>query len=235
MARRSAINYEKRSGPVPYGIWARLTDIWSARRDRSAVISLIQTPGANRHQIAVNRVITPYMEVRNRHFLDWAEGERRRMYTELAGTYQRQAKIQAEVEEAEKKAKEVHQVTASLPAAPAEPLRRNVLEQNAPEALIRARRQREFDAERARILAPYQQATNAVASLRVEAAELEARVAAREQILYSQVRQLHEYARRRCGTYMQHLVAHQQKGGAIIPYLKLALPELPAWVPPEPR
>jgi hypothetical protein len=234
MARRSMTAPEEPPGPMPYGIRARLADIWSAWRDGHAVVPPIPAPGASPVPTVVNHGITPYMEVRNRHFLDWAERERRRMHTELTDVYQQRAEIRAKAAGAERKAEALQRIAANLPAEPLDLLRRNVVEQNAPEALIRARRQREFELKRAEALAPFHQAAEMVTTLQEQAAGLDARITARQEILYTQIRQLHQHALLRCGIYMQHIVHYHPEGSAVIPYLKLALPELPEWVPVVP-
>jgi hypothetical protein len=167
------------AGPfIRYGLIARFSDIWSARRDGHSVIPPLPGPGSTiPYLVLLNTIITPYMHAHNRHFVDRAELERRKMHIELAEIYQRQAKIKEEVAGAEAQA----------------------------------------------------------ASLRAEAAGIDAKIAAREEILYAQVRQLHQHALLRCGTYMQHIVHYHPEGSAVIPYLKLALPELPEWIPVPPR
>lgn len=54
-------------------------------------------------------------------------------------------------------------------------------------------------------------------------------IAAREEILATRVRQLHEHTPRRWGTYQRHLVREHPVGAALIPFLNPALPTLPDW------
>jgi hypothetical protein len=75
------------------------------------------------------------------------------------------------------------------------------------------------------------QAVDTADSLRAQEARLSEMIAAREMLLNSQIRQLFQYSLRRCGSYMYHIVRNHPDGSAVIPYLKLALPELPDWLP----
>ncbi len=230
MARKSPTAPDEPLGPLPYGPLARLSDIWAARRDGNAGVPPLPHPGAPPEAADTRHSITPYMEVRNRHFLDWAERERRRMLTDLAETYRLRAEIRQKIVGADEKATTVRRQLDSMPNAPADPVHRNVLEQNAHEALVRARRQREFDAQRFRMLALDQQAVDTANQLRAQEARLSETIVAREKILDSHVRQLLQHSLRRCGTYMRHIVHHHPDGSAVIPYLKLALPDLPDWL-----
>jgi hypothetical protein len=229
MARRSRSSRVDRSpGPLRYGLLARLTDIWAARRDGNAGMPPLPatgTPPGGRHGI------TPYMEVRNRHFLDWAERERRRMLTDMKETKQQRAEVRQKIAGAEEKAASVRKSLENMPDAHPEPDRRNVVEQHAHETLIRARRRREWDAQRRELQALGHQATETADKLRAREAELTEMIADQEQILDSQVRQLHQHSLRRCATYMRHIVHHHPDGNAVIPYLTLTLPTLPNWLP----
>jgi hypothetical protein len=212
--------------PVRYGILARLSDRWAARRDGNAGVPPV-APGADPSDSRLG--LTPYLEIRNRHFLDWAERERHRMLTELNGTYQTRAQVRQRILGADERAAGIRKLLDSMPDEPADLTRRNIVEQDAPEELIRVRRRREFEAERSKVMALDQQAAEQARELRVEEARLSEVIAARERVLHSRVRQLHAHSLRRCGTYKRHIVHHHPDGAAVIPYLNLALPELPEW------
>ena len=151
------------------------------------------------------------------------------MLTDLADIYRMQAEVAEQVAAAEKQAIAARKLLESMPEGPPEPTRRNAVEQQAPESLIRARRRREFEAECARLVALDQQAVESARELRVREAQLSETIAARERILDSRVRQLLHHSLRRCGTYMRHMV-HHPDGTAVIPYLDLAMPSLPDWI-----
>jgi len=215
------------SKPVKYGLLARLSDRWAARRDGGAGVPPIRPdadPADGRHGL------TPYLEIRNRHFLDWAERERRRMLTDLDDTYRARAEIRQQIVGADERAAGFHKLFENMPADPPDPARRNAIEQHAPEELIRARRRREFEAERSRLGALEHQAAESAREFRVQEARLSETIAARERVLDSRVRQLHAHSLRRCGTYKRHIVHHHPDGSAVIPHLDLALPALPDWM-----
>jgi len=88
------------------------------------------------------------------------------MLTDLDDTYRMRAEIRQQIAGADEKVAAIRKLLESMLDAPAEPLRRNVLEQHAHEALIRARRQREFDSERHRLRALEAQAVNTANQLR---------------------------------------------------------------------
>ena len=219
------------SGPMRYGPLARLADIWAARRDGNAGMPPLPSAGAPPSPADARHGITPYMEVRNRHFLDWAERERRRMLTDMKETKQQRAEVRQKMAGAEEKAASIRKSLENMPQDPPEPDRRNVVEQHVHEALIRSRRRREWDAQRQRLQALGHQAAEMADRLREQEAELTEMIADREQILDSQVRQLHQHSLRRCATYMRHIVHHHPDGNAVIPYLTLTLPTLPDWLP----
>lgn len=232
MARRSPTAlYGEPRGPLRYGPLARLSDIWAAWRDGAANVPPLPTTAGPPNPAVTGHAVTPYMEIRNRHFLDWAERERRRMLTELADTYQRRDEVRQQIAAAEQRAADARKLFEDMPTEHPEPDRRNVVEQHVHEALVRARRLREFNKERLDVLALEQKAMKEASDLRKEEAGLSGTITARERILDSRVRQLHHHSLRRCATYIRHIVYHHPDGSAVIPYLEMARPTLPDWLP----
>ncbi len=176
---------------------------------------------------------TPFIEVRRRHFLDRSERERRHMLNDLEPVHRRLAEVRQDIEGTREKVAELRERLAAIPEKLDEDAvtKRNAVEQHAPEELVRARRQREHDARRAKVQAELDQALAKLRGLRVEEARLTKTIAIREQILATRVRQLHDHALRRCGTYKHHLIRKHPDGNALIPFLDLALPTLPDWLP----
>jgi hypothetical protein len=215
------------SRPVRYGPLARLSDRWAARRDGNSGVPPVR-PGADPTDRRLG--LTPYLEIRNRHFLDWAEREHRRMLTDLDGAYRTRAEVHQQIAGADERAATIRKVLDSMPKEPPDPVRRNAIEQHAPEELVRARRRREFEAEYAEVVAQDQQAVKVAQDFRVQEAQLSETIAARERVLDSRVRQLHAHSLRRCATYKRHIVHHHPDGNAVLPYLDLALPDLPDWI-----
>lgn len=176
---------------------------------------------------------TPFLEVRRRHFGDRSEREHRQMLNELEPVHRQLAAVRQDIAGLEEKMTELRERLAAIPERPEEAVltRRNAVEQHIPEALVRDRRQREHDARRAAVAAELEQALARLRALRVEEARLTRVIITREQILATRVRQLHEHTLRRCGTYRHHLVRKHPDGNALIPFLDLALPTLPDWLP----
>jgi hypothetical protein len=232
MARRSpAARNGKPPGPVRYGPLARLSDMWAARRDGNAEVPLLSTLTGSADPEGTGTAVTPYMEIRNRHFLDWAEREHHLMLTDLADTYRARAEVRQKIAAAEERAANARKVLDGMPSEPPEPGRRNVVEQHVHEALVRSRRRREFNRERDKVLALEQKAMEEASQLRAEETRLSETITTREQILDSRVRQLLHHSLRRCGTYMRHIVHHHPDGSAVIPYLEMARPAPPDWLP----
>ena len=238
MARRSSTAWDtKPYKPIRYGAAARLADLWAGRGDGKAAIpaiTAVPTIQSDSAEILDPHVgMTPYLEIRSRHFLDSAERERRRMLTDLDPVYRRRAALRQEVESGDEKVADIRKRLDTIPEMPHDVVldSRNAVEMHADEALIRARRLREHNAARAMVLAEEQQAVETVRVLRVEEARLTETIMARERILESRVRQLHEHTLRRCGTYLHHLVRKHRDGAGLIPFLDLALPTLPDWLP----
>ena len=96
---------------------------------------------------------------------------------------------------------------------------------------MRARRQREHDTRRGKVQAELDQAVAQIARAARRGSPAHRDDHRREQILAARVRQLHEHTLRRCGTYRHHLVRKHPDGHALIPFLNLALPALPDWLP----
>jgi len=235
MARRSPTALDREPpGPLRYGPLARLSDIWAAWRDGAANVPPLPTAAGPPDPAVTGHAVTPYMEIRNRHFLDWAERERRRMLTELADTYQRRDEVRQQIVAAEQRAADARKLFEDMPTEHPEPDRRNVVEQHVHEALVRARRLREFNKERLDVLALEQKAMKEASDLRKEEAGLSGTITAKERILDSRVRQLHHHSLRRCATYIRHIVHHHPDGSAVIPYLEMARPTLPDWLPSTP-
>ena len=235
MARRprEPADDDRPLGPLPYGIAARLADIWAARRDGNADVPRLPSTHGLPDPDHPRHGITPYLEVRNREFRECAEREKHRMLTELRATFQQRAELQQQIAGEEAKAYAFHQLVENMPPGPAEPDRRNVLELHLPESLVRARRQREHLAEKAKVVAQELEARKNASELRAQEARLAEAIAHRERQMHARVQQMLEFSLRRCGTYMHHIVHHHPDSGAVIPYLQLALPSAPDWLPRE--
>jgi len=230
MARRPSTTWDtKPHKPIFYGPVARLADRFAGRGDGKAAIPAL--PVGPAEVIDAQAGTTPYLEIRRRHFLDHSEREYRQMLIDIEPVFRQLAALRQDIVAVGEKVTEIRERPGSIPPVPAEAVlaSRNVAEQRADEVLVRARRQREHDARRAAVLAEEQQAVEKIRALRIEEARLTEMIAAREQILATRVRQLHEHALRRCGTYMRHLVRKHPDGAALIPFLYLARPALPDW------
>ena len=232
MTRRPPATWDtKPHKPIFYGPLARLADRFAGRGDGNAAIPDVPAGSA---EIADPRpAATPYLEIRRRHFLDRSEREHRHMLADLEPVRRQLAALRQDIACGEEKVAELRKRLEAIPVKLDEDALtlRNAVEQHAGEALVRARLQREHDARRGKVLAELEQAVAAVRALRVEEARLAGMIAAREQILAARVRQLHEHTLRRCGTYRHHLVRKHPDGNALIPFLNLALPALPGWLP----
>jgi hypothetical protein len=214
-----------------YSLAARFADWRAGRRDGDAAIP---DPPAGRAETAdPGSVTTPYLEVRRRHFLDRSEREHQHALNDLEPVRRQLAAVRQDITGAEEKVAELRARLEAIPGKPEEAAltRRNAVEQHIPAELVRARRQREHDARRAKVQAELDQALARLRGLRVEEARLTRMITTREQILAARVRQLHEHTLRRCGTYKHHLVRKHPDGQELISYLDLALPALPDWVP----
>jgi hypothetical protein len=222
-----------RSGPrraIPYWPAAWVADRWAGTADgRAGQPAVPSDPDTAPH---LRGGATPYLEGLNRHFLDRAEHERLRADIGIAPISEQLRVVSARVAAADEKVAEIRKRLDAFPETPDDTVltKRNVLEQDADELLVRSRRQREYAAARARLVAEEQQAVGAADDLRVEEARLTAAIDARERIASGRVRRLHEHTRRRCATYQRRLVHKHPKGPAVIPVLELALPSLPSWV-----
>lgn len=216
--------------PVRYGLIAWSADCWAGATDGRAG----HPTGPSELDTAprLRGGVTPYQEALNRAFLDRAERERLQADIDETPISEQRERVRAQIAAADEKVAEIRKRLDAFPETPDDTVlnRRNALEQDAAELLIRTRRHREYAAARARLLAEEQQAVDEARRLRVEESRLSEAIAARERIASTRVRRLHEHTRRRCATYERHLVHHHPDGSAVIPALELALPSLPAWV-----
>lgn len=224
---------------IPYGPIARIADGRAGTEDgRAGQPAVPSDPDTAPH---LRGGATPYQESLNRHFLDRAEHERLRADIDIVPISEQLRVAGVKAAAADEKVADVRKRLDAFPETPDDTVlkRRNVLEENAPEELVRARRQRKYAEARARLLAEEQQAIEEGRGLRVEEGRLAEAIDARERIASTRVRRLHEHTRRRCATYQRRLVHKHPEGPAVIPVLELALPSLPAWVqgstqqPPE--
>jgi hypothetical protein len=230
MRRRPSAAWDiKPHKPIYYGLVARLADRWAGAKDGRAGMPALPGAAAAAGSPAA---VTPYLEIRNRHFLDRSERERRHHEHDAADTCQQLQTVRQQIAAADAAVAEISKRLEELPAIPdATALAsRNAVEQHADEALVRTRRQREHDAVRGKVVAQEREAVQAARLLRVEEARLAESVAARQRMLDCRVRQLHQHTLRRCGTYKRRLAHKHPDGTAVLPYLNLALPELPDWL-----
>lgn len=232
MTRKPSTTWDtKPHKPIRYGPLARLADRFAGVSNGNAAIP--DVPAGPAETADPQAATPPYLEIRRRHFLDRSEREHRHMLTDLEPVRRQLAALRQDIAGSQEKAAELRKRLEAIPERPDEATltRRNAVEQYTDEALVRARRQREHDARRGKVLAELEQAAAKVRALRVEEARLTGMIAAREQILAARVRQLHEHTLRRCATYLHHLVRKHPDGNALIPFLNLALPILPDWLP----
>jgi hypothetical protein len=206
-------------------------DCRAGRRDGDAAIP--DLPDEPAEAADPRAVTTPFIEVRGRHFRDRSEREHRHTLNDLEPVRRQLAAVRQDIACGQEKVSELRKRLDAIPEKLDEAAltRRNAVEQHIPEELVRARRQREHDARRGKVAAELEQAVARVRGLRVEEARLARMIITREQILATRVRQLHEHTLRRCATYKHHLVRKHPDGSALIPFLDLALPTLPDWLP----
>lgn len=215
---------------IRYTPVAWFIDRRAGRRDGDAAIP---DPPAAAETADPPAATTPFIEVRRRHFLDRSEREHRYALTDLEPVRRQLAAVRQEIAGTEEKADELRKRLSAIPEKLGEDALnlRNAVEQHIPDELVRTRRQREHDARRGRVQAELDQVLAKLRGLRVEEARLARMIITREQILVTRVRQLHEHTLRRCATYKHHLVRKHPDGPALIPFLDLALPILPDWLP----
>jgi hypothetical protein len=213
---------------IRYTPVAWFIDRHAGRRDGDAAI-----PDLPAETAELTAATTPFIEVRRRHFRDTSEREHRHMLNDLEPVHRRLAEVRQDIQDTEEKAAEIRTRLEAIPEKPDEAAltRRNTVEQHIPDELVRTRRQREHDGRRGKVQAELDQVLAKLRGLRVEEARLTRMIITREMILAARVRQLHEHTLRRCGTYKHHLVRKHPDGPALIPFLDLALPALPDWLP----
>ena len=232
MTRTSSTTWDtKPHKAIFYSPAAWFVDRRAGRRDGDAAIP--DLPASPATTADPGAAVTPFIEVRRRHFLDRCEREHRHMLNDLEPVHRQLAALHQDIAGGEDKVAELRKRLEALPEKPDEAAltRRNAVEQHTDEALVRARRQREHDARRATVLAELEQAVANVRAMRVEQARLEGMITSREKILATRVRQLHAHTLRRCATYRHHLVRKHPDGNTLIEFLNLALPALPGWLP----
>ncbi len=216
---------------IPYTLVAWFIDRHAGRRDGDAAIP--DLPAGPPEFTDPGAATTPFVEVRRRHFRDRSEREHQDMLNDLEPVYRQLAAVRQDIKGLDEKVTEIRERLAAIPEKISEDAatQRNAVEQHTSPELVRARRQREHDARRAKVITELEQATARLRGLRVEEARLTKMITTREQILAARVRQLHEHTLRRCATYRHHLVRKHPDGPALIPFLDLALPTLPDWLP----
>ncbi len=216
---------------LPYTLIEWFIDRHTGRGDGDAAIpDLPADPAETAHPRAAT---TPFIEVRRRQFLDSSEREHRQMLSDLESVQRQVAAVRQDIAGLEEKVAELRQHLNGIPAKPDEAAlaQRNAVELHIPEELVHARRQREHDAQRTKVINELEQAAAKLRGMRVEEVRLTMMITTREQILITRVRQLYEHTLRRCATYRHHLVRKHPDGNALIPFLDLALPTLPDWLP----
>jgi hypothetical protein len=217
-------------------LFARLSDRWAGRKDGKFGMPVVPEPLPAAPDPSLG--VTPYLEIRNRHYLDRAARERRRMEIDVAPARQRLGELRRQIASADAKVTEIQKRLEGIPEVPDENVlsSRNVVEQHAHAALVRARRQREHSAERGKVVLEERRALDAARALRIEEGRLEESIIIRWRILDCRVRQLHQHTLRRCATYKRLLVQKHPDGPAVIPLLDLFMPALPEWIergPPD--
>jgi hypothetical protein len=231
MTRKSSTTLDvKPRKAILYTPVAWFIDRRAGKGDGDAAIP--DVPAGSAETADASAATSPYIEVRRRHFLDRAEREHRHMLKDLEPVHHQLAGVRQDIAGGEEQVTEIHKRLGAIREPDEAALtQRNAVEQHIPDSLVRARRQREHDDRRGRVQAELDQALARLRGLRVEEARITRMILTREQILATRVGQLHEHTLRRCATYKHHLVRRHPDGQALIPFLDLALPALPDWLP----
>ncbi|MFJ5609184.1 hypothetical protein ACIQCJ_07345 [Streptomyces sp. NPDC093221] len=221
------LNGRTKPAPLPkprrYAIHLRLVDRHHANRDAKAGLPALGESGVGG---------TPTPEFLGRGAAAGQQAEWILCLRETAEDRGRALVLRARVQEAERLAAEAEAAVAESagPLSEEEQNRRRGGEHKTAEAVVRARRAREWSRRLADLRSAAEQAAGRAAALTVELHTVEARIAVRREAAAARAVYLHEQAMRRVMAYDRQLVRRHADGARINGEAKYGGPELPAWV-----
>jgi hypothetical protein len=221
--------------PLRYGFFLRLWDAYQGYRDgRRRIPALGAESESDSEKAPATDVVTPRLEYLRHLARDRMAAEQNedllaagRLHDELAGARARWEAAEREARLAQRTWEE-----ACRPA-PEEDLKERrlaeLLRQDRPDALVRARRLAGHDRKRAAAENAWARAHErlAVAALAAEALRLE--IDRREAGSRARARRIHEFVSRRAAAYLQQLVRTHPRGPDLNARLHLLGPDLPSW------
>jgi len=231
MARKPPDHWDaKPLKPISYGPFARFHDYWAGVFDGRAGIPQVPVPMPDPLDPSLGA--TPFIDIRTHHYHDRSERERRRMLATTSDLRKQRTSLDHKIAAGEEALAMAQKKLEELPeqAPPDRLATRNAVEQNAPESLIRSRRQREHAAERRPLVDAERQAADQLRADRIRRGEIDGEIRVRHLIAASRVRQLRSHMLRRIGTYKRRLQRSHPAGPAVLPLLDLVMPGLPDWV-----
>lgn len=230
MARSKRTFWEARPRkPIRYGLSARVADWRAGRSDgRNGIPHLPPTrPGDPSAPLT-----TPYLDLLNRAFQGGAHAEHLMAQQDVAPALVRRQVLTREIAIREERSRGLQKQLEAMPEVPDDSVlsQRNALEQHSDPLLIRARRLREYTAERAGVQAVKDQADEEVRILQAEHAEASETIVIRGRALCIRVTRMHTHAMRRRGSYLRQLMPRHPEVTALTAHFELSYPQVPDWL-----
>ena len=215
--------------PIRYGLFARFADWCVGRRDGKA--GLLQLPKVPPEGLTAP-LTTPYLDQLVASQRGAAEEENKQALRDAEPDVKRLVALTVEVAQGLERSSEIQRELEAMPETPPAAVleRRNAVEQNADDLLIRARRAREYAAVREKAKGERRRVEGARGVRLVEMARVDGAISVRRLALHVRVRRLWAHAMTRRAAYVRHLCRHHPDGAALLPYFDLSAPELPGWL-----
>jgi len=208
--------------PTRYGPFARLADWWHATRDGKVGLPAIDT----------GPPLTPTFEAHSQTYQDRCYHEQQKMIVRTAELSDREARINAQIAEAEQA---MLLVEKRLEAYPEKPTVGELEERRSGEAgtdiaIVRLRRSREHAARRSPVVSESVGLRTELQALRVELEQTRQRIVTCRTLCAVRIHRLHAHTMRRLACYQRRLVRVHSEGARLVPLLAPHYPQLAGWV-----
>jgi len=218
--------------PIIYGPFAQLADRLAGRKDGKRGIPPL--PAELDGDLDPSVGATQYLRTLHERLGSRSEKERHRLDHKLEPHRQQLAAIDQQIHDVEDRLERLQKRLDEMPErAPEEVLAdRNPAEHYASDEVTRTRRQREYTAERNKVVAEERQASDGKRALCLQRAEIASAISGRNRTLARWVRHLHRFTLRRAATYRWSLQRHHPAGTdhRFARLLDPVEPTLPDWV-----
>lgn len=221
----------KNDKAIPYGLFARISDRWCARKDARAPLPEVLLKGGDADSVPGERTwSTPRTVFLGQLGRGWAEKSWLRYQDEVGPTRIQLTQVRAQQKTARERLELAQHTVENLSAPTQQQLEARVSgEERTSDEIRVARRMREHGERRKALETEVSKHRAALAASDTEIAKLEETIKVRFEYVLTQAQIIEAYVRRRSAVYLNHLVRKHPQGDQIGLLVRSDWEDRPQW------